>query len=92
MQMQGVGRGSWRRLEKVGGGWRRLEENGGGWRRLEEVGGGGVEEWVWRRQRRRGGEEGDREVGEGRVGGGEAESGEAGIRGEEVRKVRWLDL
>ena len=63
----------------------------GGWRRLEEVRGGGVEERVWRGQRRRGGEEGEREVrggeGVGRVGGGEAEGGGAGIRGEEVRRV-----
>ena len=43
----------------------------GGWRRLEEVGRSGVEEWVWRGQKRRGGEEGERKVrgGEG-VGGG----------------------
>ena len=51
-----------------------------------------MEEQVWRGQRRRGGEEGEREVrggeGVGRVEGGEAEGGEAGIRGEEVRRVR----
>ena len=51
---------------------------------MEEVRRSGVEERVWRGQRRRGGEEGEREVrggeGVGRVGGG-------GIRGEEVRRV-----
>ena len=59
---------------------------------MEEVGGGGVEERVWRGQRRRGGDEGEREVrggeGVGRGGGGEAEGGDAGIRIEEVRRVK----
>ena len=51
-----------------------------------------MEEWVWRGQRRRGGEEVRGKSGEGRgvgrVGGGEAEGGKAGIRGEEVKRVK----
>ena len=88
-------RGEWESIGKEvreGKEWQ-MNANAGesGEGRLEEVGGGGVEERVWRGQRRRGGEEGEREVrggeGVGRVGGGEAEGGGAGIRGEEVRRV-----
>ena len=84
-------RGEWERIGKeVGEGKeQQMNANAGESRegRLEEVGGGGVEECVWRGQRRVRGKSGEGR-GVGRVGGGEAEGGEAGIRGEAVRRVR----